>query len=63
MESIERGSEWVAKWSQSRKDAYIWTVRGVTIHGVYITCPNSRSYGHLLSESDFKRDYLRKAGF
>lgn len=33
----------------------IWTVRGVTRHGIYVTCPESRSPGNLYSPADFVR--------
>lgn len=30
------GSQWFAKWSVGRADAMVWTVRGITSHGIYI---------------------------
>jgi hypothetical protein len=36
--SIAEGTTWVARWSASRADAYVWTVRGV-----YFTCSESHS--------------------
>ncbi len=59
MMNITTGMKVLAKWSAGRADAMVWTVRGVTEHGIYITSPGSRSPGHLLSEKDFSRDYLR----
>ena len=55
---MQVGSRWIACWSRGNPEAHIWTVRGVTEHGVYITCPQSRSPGHLLSVKEFSRDYL-----
>lgn len=54
----KEGSQWIARWAKDRADAYIWTVRGVTVHGIYITCPTSRYLGHLLSPDEFSRDYI-----
>jgi hypothetical protein len=52
------GSRWVAVWAAMRPDAFVWTVRGVTEHGIYITSPQSRSPGHLVSHRDFQNDYV-----
>lgn len=52
------GSRWIAEWAQDRTDAIVWTVRGVTPLGVYITSPESRSPGHLMSPTQFFRDYV-----
>lgn len=57
---VEIGSQWFAKWSVGRADAMVWTVRGITSHGIYITSPGSRSPGHLLSPETFTRDYVSK---
>lgn len=54
------GSQWIAKWAVGNPNAYIWTVRGVTEHGVYITSPGSHTPGHLLSPEDFNRDYVAR---
>ena len=54
----EIGSRWVAVWAAMRADAYVWTVRGVTEAGVYITSPEGRTPGHLLSLRDFLHDYV-----
>jgi len=54
------GSQWVAEWVRHAPNAYVWTVRDVTEEGVYITCPTSRSPGHLLSPQEFRRDYAPK---
>lgn len=59
--SIEIGSQWVSAFAKGRVDALVFTVRGVTERGVYITCPESRSPGHLFSEESFLRMYV-KAG-
>ena len=49
-------SQWQAVWAFGRKDAIVYTVRGVTERGVYVT-PNvaTRSPGHLYSMTDFFR--------
>jgi hypothetical protein len=54
---IVNGSQWHAVWSRGNPNAMVWTVRGVTVHGVYITSPGSRSPGHLYSENDFRKLY------
>ncbi len=51
------GSRWLAKHAARRADAIVWTVRGVTEHGVYFTAPESRAPGHLLSQADFLAQY------
>lgn len=51
------GSQWVARWADTR-DPMVWTVRGLTDHGVYFTSPESRSPGHLLSPNDFLSQYI-----
>jgi hypothetical protein len=51
------GSRWVAKWANDLAP-YVWTVKGVTQHGIYITSPQSRTPGHLISRPDFARDYV-----
>lgn len=48
----------IAVWAKGNPNAYIWTVKGVTVHGVYITCPHSRTPGHLLSLETFRKDYI-----
>jgi hypothetical protein len=50
-------SQFIATWSAGNPNAYIWTVRGITEYGVYITSPQSRSPGHLISHREFTRDY------
>lgn len=60
VDPITDGSEWIASWAKGRADVFVWTVRGVTSHGVYFTCPESRSPGHLLSQADFRRQYVRR---
>jgi hypothetical protein len=52
------GSQWVASWSKGFPGAYTWTVRGITSHGVYITSPDSRMSGHLISVEGLLRDYI-----
>ncbi len=52
------GSTWIARRSLGARGAYIWTVSGVTAAGIYITCPHSRSPGHLITPADFKRDFV-----
>jgi hypothetical protein len=52
------GTKWIARWAVGSSTPLVWTVRGVTNHGIYITCPESRSLGHLLSSETFKRDYV-----
>jgi hypothetical protein len=39
----------------------VWTVRGVTERGVFVTSPATRSPGHLLSPTNFAREYRRVA--
>jgi hypothetical protein len=56
--TIVLGSQWLAKWSVGRTDASVWTVRGVTEHGIYITSPGTRTPGTLCSPEDFARDYV-----
>jgi hypothetical protein len=56
--AISVGSRWIAKHSSGRKDAIVWTVRGVTTYGVYFSAPESRSPGHLLLENDFLAQYI-----
>lgn len=57
---VKEGSRYVnAEAAASVEEPFVWTVRGVTEHGVYITCPESRSPGHLISESELKRYYLQ----
>jgi hypothetical protein len=55
----EIGSQWVAGRALGSKNPFIWTVRGVTDKGVYYTCPDSRSPGHLLSVAEFRREFVR----
>jgi hypothetical protein len=55
----EVNSTWVASRALGCKNPMIWTVRGVTDAGVYYTCPESRSPGHLLSAQDFLREMVR----
>ena len=55
---MKTNTQWIAKWSQGRSDALVWTVRGVTALGIYITSPGSRSPGHLLTPATFARDYV-----
>ena len=52
------GSRWIAERAQDRTDAIVWTVRGVTPLGAYITSPESRSPGHLVSPTQFFREYV-----
>lgn len=53
--TIGVGSKWVAFAARGRRDAYVYTVLGVTERGVYLNCPGSRSTGHLHSEAEFRK--------
>lgn len=56
----KEGSRWVGRWA-GMGSPFIWAVRGVTGHGIFITCPESHSTGHLLSLEKFKQDYKEVA--
>lgn len=58
---IKEGSQWIAAHAVGRHDAAVWTIRGITEAGVYITCPESRSPGHLFSQAQFLRLYVPRA--
>jgi hypothetical protein len=53
---VVEGSQWIAKWARPN-DAMVWTIQGVTDRGVFFTCPESRSPGHLLSVVGFLSQY------
>lgn len=55
---VEEGSKWLAKHSVGRSDAYIWTVRGNTECGIYVTTPEGRTPGHLISHEEFSGLYV-----
>ncbi len=56
-------STWVVGRALGYKDPMIWTVKGASPAGVYVTCPESRSPGHLLPVAFFRSEYVpvRKA--
>lgn len=62
MDEIKEGDRVVARRARGRANAIVWIVRGVTERGVYITSELSGSLGfapgHLLSEGDFRVDYV-----
>jgi hypothetical protein len=57
--TIEIGSTWQSKQAHGRRDAIVFTVRGVTDAGVYVTPPESRSPGNLYSPEQFVRLFLK----
>jgi len=60
MVEIKEGSTWIARHAFGRHDAIVYTVRGVTASGVYVTSCEGRSPGHLYSEEDFRRLFVAK---
>jgi hypothetical protein len=54
---VKEGNKYIASHAYGRTDAISFTVRGVTEHGIYITSPESRSPGHLISHAEFGKLY------
>jgi hypothetical protein len=51
------GSRYIASWAD-KSNPLVWIVKGITKAGIYLTCSESRSVGHLLSPKEFARDYI-----
>lgn len=55
------GGKYIARQARGNPTALIWTVRGVTTLGVYITKDRHQPGfpdGHLLDVADFVREYV-----